>query len=58
MREALTEPLVLEKLGKKKLKTENCTILIPKGNRYCRRKSSVSRGPTKKTKFTRQNIEE
>ena len=27
-----------------KLKIENCTILIPKGNSYCRRKSSA-RGP-------------
>ena len=29
---------------KKKLKIENCTILIPKGNSYCRRKSRA-RGP-------------
>ena len=28
----------------KKMKNENCTILIPKGNSYCRHKSSA-RGP-------------
>ena len=31
-------------LALKKKKNENCTILIPKGNSYCRRKSSA-RGP-------------
>ena len=30
--------------GLLKMKNENCTILIPKGNSYCRRKSSA-RGP-------------
>ena len=35
---------------KKKKKNENCTLLIPKGNSYCRRKSSA-RGPRFKVSF-------
>ena len=35
---------------KKIFLNENCTILIPKGNSYCRRKSSA-RGPRFKVSF-------
>ena len=36
---------ILNGLNEKlKIEIENCTILIPKGNSYCRRKSSA-RGP-------------
>ena len=36
--------LIQMDLKNEKKKTENCTILIPKGNSYCGRKSSA-RGP-------------
>ena len=37
-------------------KNENCTILIPKGNSYCRRKSST-RGPRFKVSSKGQSAE-
>ena len=41
---SLVSSPTLHSFSEKKKKIENCTILIPKGNSYCRRKSSA-RGP-------------